>query len=72
MGRGNLEGEMTDVAMVEVVIKSSEKLGKTKRGTHKKILWKIQRSFLIGTACVEAKFNRKLFSILFSNLFLWS
>lgn len=36
VGRGNLRGKMTDVAVVEVVIKSSKELESKERGGHKK------------------------------------
>ncbi len=36
VGRGKLRGKMTDVAVVEVVIKSSKKLESEERGRHKK------------------------------------
>lgn len=36
VGKGNLWGKMTDVVLVELVIKSSKKLERTERSRHKK------------------------------------
>lgn len=44
VGSVDLGGKMTDVAMVEAVIKSSKKLSSEERGRHKRRAGKIWRS----------------------------
>lgn len=43
VGRGKLRGKMTDVAVVEVIIKSSKKLERKEKGRHKKRAGRIWR-----------------------------
>lgn len=62
VGRGNLRGKMTDVAVVKVVIKSSKKVESKTRGRHKKRAGEICR-MSISIDIVMEKLIQKLFSL---------
>lgn len=62
VGTGNLRGKMTDVATVEVVIKSSKEPESKERCRHEKKVGEIWRSVLIDIVYVQ-KLTVEVFSL---------